>query len=103
MRLLCSAGVSSAARAAVLETVASAQFEDPECAIVYEELQKMIRVKADISSSELRETLPAQLTRRGFPELDVGDLFAPERLAREAADAALRAATEQMKARANSE
>ena len=74
LRALCSAptafgssnAVHESERAAILATLHSHRWQDPEHRVVFEALTRLPGRQA----AELREQLPAQATRMGFPDVN---------------------------------
>lgn len=66
LRALCGDAIAAHARGIILRKLASHQWHEAEHRIVYEALQ---RVDAR-DGTEIRERLPAQATRMGFPDVN---------------------------------
>ena len=81
LRALCSRHAAFAApgkhhvtgRATILAQLRSHRWQDPEHRVVFEALTLL----PGRQSSELREQLPAQATRMGFPDVNWDHYFAP--------------------------
>jgi hypothetical protein len=80
LRALCSAALASSsprvddapARAAILAKLRGHRWQDPEHRVVFEALTSLPGRQA----KELREQLPAQATRMGFPDVNWQKYFA---------------------------
>ena len=74
LRLLCSVLVKPGTRLEICRLLQPNDFLDPLRRIVFEE----VLASGDISSRQLRATLPARVKRHGFPEFDLEKLLAPK-------------------------
>src|SRR5271168_733491 len=74
LRLLCSVLVKPGTRLEICRLLHSNDFLDPERRTVFEE----VLAAGVITSKQLRATLPARLSSRGFPEFDLDKLLAPK-------------------------
>lgn len=74
LRLLCSVLVKPGTRLEICRLLHSNDFLDPLRRTVFEEVQ----AAGVISSRQLRASLPARVTRRGFPRFDLDKLLAPK-------------------------
>jgi hypothetical protein len=72
LRALCNAPHDASTRAAVLAKLRAHQWQDPEHRVVFEALT----LCPGRHSAQLREQLPAQATRMGFPEVNWDHYFA---------------------------
>ena len=68
---LCSPAVAGEMRATIIDQLAAHKFVDASHAIVFEAIAKIPRAPAE----HIRETLSAQVTRMGFPDLDVESIL----------------------------
>ena len=74
LRLLCSVLVKPGTRLEICRLLHRNDFLDPLQRAVFEEVQ----AAGVISSKQLRASLPARLTDRGFPDFDLDKLLAPK-------------------------
>ncbi len=74
LRLLCSVLVKPGTRLEICRLLHSNDFLDPERRTVFEE----VLAAGVISSKQLRATLPALVSSRGFPHFDLEKLLAPK-------------------------
>jgi hypothetical protein len=74
LRLLCSVLVKPGTRLEICRLLQPNDFLDPLPRIVFEE----VLAAGDISSRQLRASLPARVSSRGFPEFDLDKLLAPK-------------------------
>jgi hypothetical protein len=74
LRLLCSVLVKPGTRLEICRLLHSNDFLDPLRRTVFEEVQGA----GVISSKQLRASLPALVTGRGFPDFDLDKLLAPK-------------------------
>jgi hypothetical protein len=74
LRLLCSVLVKPGTRLEICRVLHSTDFLDPLRRAVFEEIQ----AAGLMSSKQLRASLPALMTGRGFPEFDLHKLLAPK-------------------------
>lgn len=79
LRLLCSVLVRPGTRQEICRVLHFTDFLDPLRRAVFEEVQ----ASGLMSSKQLRASLPALMTGRGFPDFDLDKLLAPK-LAKEA-------------------
>jgi hypothetical protein len=73
LRALCNDPPPPATRPAILATLRAHHWQDPEHRVVFEALTALPGRPA----AELREQLPAQATRMGFPDVNWQIYFAP--------------------------
>jgi len=71
LRALCNAPHDASTRAAVLAKLRAHQWQDPEHRVVFEALT----LCPGRHSAQLREQLPAQATRMGFPDVNWDHYF----------------------------
>jgi hypothetical protein len=83
LRLMCTGSLAAACVGALLRDLHGYRWRDPEHRIVYEAL-KGVRALQNLT---LREQLPAQATRMGFPDVDWALYFAAGARADNEADA----------------
>jgi hypothetical protein len=74
LRLLCSVLVKPGTRLEICRVLQPNDFLDPLRKVVFEE----VSAAGDISSRQLRASLPARVTSRGFPDFDLDKLLAPK-------------------------
>ena len=74
LRLLCSVLVKPGTRLEICRLLHSNDFVDPLRRAVFEE----IHAAGVMSSKQLRTSLPALVTGRGFPDFDLDKLLAPK-------------------------
>ena len=74
LRLLCSVLVKPGTRMEICRLLQPHDFLDPLRRIVFEE----VLASGDISSRQLRASLPARVVSRGFPQFDLDKLLAPK-------------------------
>jgi hypothetical protein len=75
---LCAAPLSLEERNTVLRRLEDYNWRSPDHRLIYEALQR----SRQPSSAELREQISAEITRLGFPDIDVAPLFAPSALSK---------------------
>ena len=73
LRALCNDPSPPATRPAILASLRSHPWQDPEHRVVFEALTAL----PGRQSTDLREQLPAQATRMGFPDVNWPHYFAP--------------------------
>ena len=73
LRALCNESSPPATRPAILATLRSHPWQDPEHRVVFEALTALPARRPQ----DLREQLPAQATRMGFPDVNWQNYFAP--------------------------
>lgn len=73
LRALCSGALAGPTRQEVLGFLSDYAFHDPICQAIFGAVDNIGREGTTI----LRRELPAQLTRRGFPDVDFEKLFTP--------------------------
>jgi hypothetical protein len=74
LRLLCSVLVKPGTRLEICRLLHSNDFLDPLRKAVFEEVQ----AAGELSSKQLRASLPVRVIHRGFPEFDLDKLLAPK-------------------------
>ncbi len=73
LRALCRSAEAGAAPEGSLRELGKYRWHEPEHRVVYEALEEA----SEHGSRPLREYLPAQAARMGFPDLDWADYFGP--------------------------
>ena len=71
LRLLCSVFVRPAARVRLSKLLDASLFSEVLDRVVFEEISR----SGAVSSSRLRELLPARITNRGFPDFDLSEFL----------------------------
>jgi hypothetical protein len=71
LRFLCSILIQPTTRAELLALLDGSQFADVVHRVIYEE----IRAMGPVSSRTLRESLPARVANRGFPDFDLKEFL----------------------------
>lgn len=74
LRLLCSVLVKPGTRLEICRLLHSNDFLDPLRRTVFEEVQ----AAGEVSSKQLRASLPVRVINRGFPGFDLDNLLAPK-------------------------
>jgi hypothetical protein len=83
---LCSRALDYPTRAAILDALRAYTFANPDHDVIFSALAKI----PPAASEHIRETLGAQLTRLGFPDIDVNPIFELEPPSTEKIEALLR-------------
>ena len=74
LRLLCSARIQPATRAAICALLRSENFIEPMQRILFEEIAAL----GPVDATQLLELLPSRVTNRGFPDFDFENLLHPK-------------------------
>ena len=78
LRALCVAPLSHRERDAILRSLAKYNWGSPDHRVIYEALRR----SRQPSSDALREHIIAEVTRLGFPDIDIAPYFAPAELSK---------------------
>lgn len=75
---LCAAPLSLDERGTSLRKLAEYNWQSPDHRVIYEALRR----SRQPDSAALREHIAAEITRLGFPDIDIAPIFVPSRLSK---------------------
>jgi hypothetical protein len=78
LRALCAAPLSPQERDTLLPRLAKYDWHSPDHCVIYEALRR----SRQPSSDALREHIVAEITRLGFPDIDIAPYFVPSALSK---------------------
>jgi hypothetical protein len=86
LQALCQGTPQGSVRARARELLLSYRWREPLHQVVFEVVLGIPTEAPEV----IREQLPARLTRKGFPDVDIGDFFEPHGLSKEKAGRLIR-------------
>jgi hypothetical protein len=89
LQFLCLPTASGALRTRILRHLSAYPWQDPDHQVLFEALSEL----SAVPSHEFRTLLPAQLTRKGFPDISLDAYFQPHGLSPDEAEDLARSLT----------